>query len=439
MFEAVKVALDPSPVQESLLLSHAGGARFAYNVGLAHVKEAIDAGEKPGRSFYTLRKWWNANKDELAVGGDGETWWQENSKESYSYGLESLAKGLSNWSKSRKGDRKGRKVGFPKFKSKDSDTPRFAYTAGCFGLVKGEPKALKLPRIGRVHCMEDVAKRVGDAKVLRMTISQYAGRWYASLTVERDDKPVASPPKGGAVGVDLGQHSLYVDSRGGETTSSKIREAKRKYAHNRKTLQEKGTRSAHRRLKAMSGREKRFIRDVNHCVSKQLANSPNVQAIAFEDLTHIRRQAAKRSKTSKRRRNMLHQWSFSQLQEFTTYKAAANGIRIIMVDPSYTSQQCNRCGYVDAGNRNRARFDCKRCAWSDNADHNAAMNIRDRAIATLEHENTSTDRPVDRVQSTTRMDGTPTMTSTSDDDGRVVGDHVHVQTAGLAPEVVDVA
>ena len=48
MFEAVKVALDPSPVQESLLLSHAGGARFAYNVGLAHVKESIDAGEKPG-------------------------------------------------------------------------------------------------------------------------------------------------------------------------------------------------------------------------------------------------------------------------------------------------------------------------------------------------------------------------------------------------------
>lgn len=226
---------------------------------------------------------------------------------------------------------------------------------------------------------------------------------------------------GDVLGVDLGQHSLYTDSRGGETKSNKIWGAKRKYARNRKTLQEKGTRSAHRRLKAMSGREERFIRDVNHCVSKRLANSPNVRAIAFEDLTYIRRQATKRTKTGKRRRNMLNQWSFSQLQEFTAYKAAANGIRIIMVDPSYTSQRCNRCGYVDARNRNHARFDCKRCAWSDNADHNAALNIRDRAIASLEHNHTSTDRPVDRVQSTTRMDGTPTMTSTSDDDGRVVG------------------
>ena len=226
---------------------------------------------------------------------------------------------------------------------------------------------------------------------------------------------------GDVLGVDLGQHSLYTDSRGGETKSNKIWGTKRKYARNRKTLQEKGTRSAHRRLKAMSGREERFIRDVNHCVSKRLANSPNVRAIAFEDLTYIRRQATKRTKTGKCRRNMLNQWSFSQLQEFTAYKAAANGIRIIMVDPSYTSQRCNRCGYVDARNRNRARFDCKRCAWSDNADHNAALNIRDRAIASLEHNHTSTDRPVDRVQSTTRMDGTPTMTSTSDDDGRVVG------------------
>ena len=117
MFEAVKIALDPSPVQERLFQSHAGGARFAYNVGLAHVKESIDAGEKPGWSFYTLRKWWNANKDILAVGEGGVIWWQENSAESYYRALESLSKGLSNWSKSKRGVRKGRRVGFPTFKA----------------------------------------------------------------------------------------------------------------------------------------------------------------------------------------------------------------------------------------------------------------------------------------------------------------------------------
>ena len=62
VLEAVKVALDPSPVQERLLLSHAGASRFAFNAGLAHVKEALDAGDKPEWSLYSLRKWWNSNK-----------------------------------------------------------------------------------------------------------------------------------------------------------------------------------------------------------------------------------------------------------------------------------------------------------------------------------------------------------------------------------------
>lgn len=123
-----------------------------------------------------------------------------------------------------------------------------------------------------------------------------------------DPQPLAD---GDVLGVDLGQHSLYMDSRGGEAPYARVQGAKRRYAHNRKTLQEKGTCSAHRRLKAMKQREERFIRDVNHQASKRLVNTQGVQAIAFEDLTYIRRQASKRTKTGARRRNMLNQWSFS--------------------------------------------------------------------------------------------------------------------------------
>ena len=54
MFEAVKVALDPTPSQERRLLSHAGAARFAYNAGLARVKAALDAGEVLDWSFFAL-------------------------------------------------------------------------------------------------------------------------------------------------------------------------------------------------------------------------------------------------------------------------------------------------------------------------------------------------------------------------------------------------
>ena len=232
------------------MLSHAGAARFAFNAGLAHVKAGIEAGEKLDWSYYALVRWWNANKDALAVDADGAPWWRENSKEAANTGLDALAKGLSNWAKSRKGARKGRRMGFPKFKSKDRATPRFAYTTGAFGLIEGDPKALKLPRIGRVHCMENVAERVGDAKVLRMTVSKRAGRWYAALTVERDIPTAARAPKGGAVGVDLGIKTLATLSDGTVIENPRyLRKSERKLKRAQKALSRK-VKGSRRRAKA---------------------------------------------------------------------------------------------------------------------------------------------------------------------------------------------
>lgn len=103
MLEAVKVTLDPTPRQERLLESHAGAARFAYNKGLAHVRDVLERGDAPEWSYYALRKWWNQAKDALAVDeATGEPWWPENSKEAYNSGLESLADALKNFSESRK-------------------------------------------------------------------------------------------------------------------------------------------------------------------------------------------------------------------------------------------------------------------------------------------------------------------------------------------------
>lgn len=195
--------------------------------------------------------------------------------------------------------------------------------------------------------------------------------------------PKAEPVEGKVLGVDLGLHALYKDSEGGEYRYPRVQRVRRRYAYDRRTLQEKGTRSAHRRLKAIGRREERFIRDVDHRAAKRLADTPGIGVMAFEDLTRIRRLARKGTRTGRKRRNMLNQWPFSQLQEFTTYKAAAKGIQVVTVDPVYTSQRCNRCGYVDKGNRDRARFDCLNCGHSDDADHNAALNIRDRAIQSL--------------------------------------------------------
>ena len=375
MFEAVKVALDPTPAQERLFLSHAGAARFAYNAGLAHVKEVIDAGEKPDWSFYSLVNWWNANKNSLAVGADGAPWWQENSKESYCRALESLAKGLSNWSKSRKGLRKGIRVGFPKFKAKDRAVPKFTYGTGSFGLVKNDPKALKLPRIGRVHCMENVAARVGDAKVKRMTVSRRAGRWYASLTVERDDKPVTNPPKGGAVGVDLGVKNLATLSDGTVVENPRpLKKSERKLKKAQQELSRK-TKGSNRRAKAKA----KVTRLHAHVANQRLDGlhkfttwlSRKYSDISIEDL-HVAGMVK-----NHRLAKSIADAAFGEFRRQLEYKTDRTGATLHVVDRWFASSQtCSKCGSVKAKlSLSERTYRCDSCGLAMDRDLNAAINI----------------------------------------------------------------
>ena len=375
MLEAVKVALDPTPTQERLLLSHAGAARFAFNVVLAHVKDSIDRGEKPEWSFWSLRKRWSAEKDTLAVDAEGSPWWQENSKEAYSSGIEALSKGLSNWSKSRKGDRKGRKVGFPKFKAKDRVTPKFTYRTGCFGLVKGDPKALKLPRIGRVHCMENVAALVGDAKVLRMTISQHAGRWYASLTVERDNKPAAEPPKGGSVGIDLGVKNLATLSDGAVVPNPRyLKKSERKLKRAQQALSRK-VKGSNRREKARAKVARLHDRvanqrlDAMHKLTTRIAET--FSDISIEDL-HVAGMVKNRHLAKH-----IADAAFGEFRRQLEYKTARTGARLHVVNRWYrSSKTCSGCGSAKAKlSLSERTYTCEGCGLVLDRDLNAAINI----------------------------------------------------------------
>ena len=375
VLEAVKVALDPTPAQERLLLSHAGASRFAFNAGLAHVKETLDAGEKPEWSFYSLRKWWNVNKDALAVSDDGVIWWAENSKEAYSSGLEALANALSNWSKSRKGQRKGCRVGFPRFKAKDRATPRFAYTTGVFGLIEGDPKALRLPKIGRVHCMENVAERVGGARVLRMTVSRRAGRWCASLTVERDTPAAVRPPTGGAVGVDLGVKTLATISDGTIIENPRyLRKSERKLKRAQQALSRK-TRGSKRRTKARAKVARLHAHVANqrldaiHKATTMIARTYSTVCIEDLNVTGMVK--------NRRLAKAIMDASFGEFRRQLEYKTARSGAALHVIDRWYpSSKTCSKCGRVKAKLPLAERvYKCDGCGLAMDRDLNAAVNI----------------------------------------------------------------
>ena len=377
MLEAVRVALDPTPRQERLLESHAGAARFAYNAGLAHVKAMLERQEKPEWSYYALRRWWNANKDALAVSMEtGKPWWPENSKESYNSGLESLADALRNFSKSRKGRRKGRGMGFPRFKSKDRAVPGFAYTTGSFGLIDHDPYALKLPRIGRVHCMENVSRRVDGAKVLRMSVSRRGGRWQASLTVERADLPVPSPPKGGSVGIDLGVKELATLSDGTvirnphalRSNLRRLKKAQRNLSRKRK--------GSNRRRKARAQVARLYARVAN-LRSDALNKTTTMLARTYSDIGIEDLNVAGMVKNHRLAR-VVEDAAFAEFRRQLEYKTARTGARLHVIDRWYpSSKTCSNCGTVKAKLSLSERvYHCEKCGLVIDRDVNAAINIR---------------------------------------------------------------
>lgn len=377
MLEAVRVALDPTPRQERLLESHAGAARFAYNAGLAHVRDMLERGDKPEWSYYGLRRWWNQAKAVLAVDETmGETWWPENSKEAYNSGLESLADALRNFSKSRKGQRKGRRMGFPRFKSKDRAVPRFAYTTGSFGLIDCDPHALRLPKIGRVHCMENASRRVNGAKVLRMSVSRHAGRWQASLTVERKDGPMPTPLKGGSVGIDLGVKQLATLSdgtiiRNPRALDSNLRRLRREQKNlSRKRKGSNRRREARTRVARLHARVADLRRDLLDKTTTMLART--YADISIEDLNvagMVRNHRLARS---------VEDAAFAEFRRQLEYKTARTGARLHVIDRWYpSSKTCSNCGTVKAKLSLSERvYHCEECGLVIDRDLNAAINIQ---------------------------------------------------------------
>lgn len=123
-----------------------------------------------------------------------------------------------------------------------------------------------------------------------------------------------------------------------------------------------------RALDKLTKHERNFVQTYNHMVSKQVVDfavKNKAKYINVEDLSGFNSSQF-----------ILRNWSFYELQQFITYKAAKYGITVRKINPYHTSQICSCCGHWEEGQRiDQAHFVCKSCGTELNADYNAARNI----------------------------------------------------------------
>ena len=320
----------------------------------------------------------------------------------------STYKGL--WTKVKQ-NAAARKAGFTKKRYKGLDkapkfvSPVITYNIGRDYSVKTENRVSVNTLDGRVVVgYTGYTKHVeliqdGTRKDAKTTQIGAAKLWYdkprrqfyllVSLEVERTDAQLSDHKQ--VVGVDVGRRYLAVATNAKNETAffpgKEIVHKANRYARLTKRLQQKGTRSAKRRILAISGRERRLKLDANHVVSKRIIERYPNSIIGIEELTGIRertkRKGGKKATKQQRKANAVQsKWAFSELHALLAYKATLAGSMVVKVDANHTSKGCPCCGHVSDQNRpgKGLLFSCENCGYHLHADLVGARNITLRTL-----------------------------------------------------------
>ncbi len=320
MHKAYQVELKPNNIQAAQLYKHTAAKRIAYNWGLEKKKAAYEAGQKTP-SYCDLSK----DLPELKSGE--RVWLKECSCIIFQQALRDLETAYKNFFDRIKKGVTGKPAGFPKFKKmgKCRDSFRINGTT-----PKVTDSHIKLPIIGWVKLKQKNYVPL-NKKILSVTISRKANRWFASVLIEEDEKEV-TPPKNEVIGVDLGIHTLLTCS---DNTTFE----------NPKALAiQKAT------SKIVAENQIIILEDLN--VSGMLKNSKLSKSIGDAAFYEIRRQIEYKAKWSRR--------------------------EVTIADRYFASSKiCSRCGSKKDNLKLSDRiYNCENCGLNLDRDLNAALNLK---------------------------------------------------------------
>lgn len=383
-----RFALAPTVEESEVLARHSGAARFAFNQCLRMVKTALVDRKTnletkvPWSGFELINAFNGWKRSEEAgrvftvdgagvavLGVTGLAWRTEVCQQVFEEAAVDCGKGLKAWSDSRSGIRRGKRVGFPRFKKKTCSTLSFrlrnkhakngkpAIRVG----DKGRPRSVTLPGIGQVAVHDDTRplRRMlanGRAKVLYATVSQRGGRWWVALNVEAADLhpalhhlPRTTEDAGGWVGVDRGLSVFVVAADTDGVEVARIADAPRALAVGMaaqrrlaKSLSRKQKGSQNRRdhaakLARHHHRVANLRRHFTHQVSNVLVKTHD--RLVIEDL-HVAGMLA-----NHRLARAIADAGWAEFARQLHYKQEWRGGQLVEADRWYPSSQiCSVCG-----------------------------------------------------------------------------------------------
>jgi putative transposase len=373
--QAFKYEIKPNNKQASLLLKHCGVARFTWNWGLARRKSEYESTGKSGNAIELHRQLTVLKKTDFP-------WMFEVSKCAPQEALRDLDKAFINFWRECK---KGKKIGYPKFKKKGIHDGFRLYKH-----IHVFDNYIKLPRLGKLRIKENTAKFKG--RILSTTVSRKADRWFVSLTVERERIiPVRTDNE--IVGIDLGLDNFAVISDGSGNYDhkeapkplkrylEKLQRLSRQQSRKKKGSQNR--KKANLALARCYRRVRNIRKDFLNKLTTELAKTKSV--ICIEDLNVA---GMKRNKHLARSIADVSWGEFKRQLEYKTVWYGSRLIKIPRFEPS--SKRCHVCGEINNNLKLSDRtWICLKCGTLHDRDENASDNVRDDGLKILSTESIS--------------------------------------------------
>ncbi|MEV5380560.1 transposase [Streptomyces nondiastaticus] len=359
--------LYPSAPQRIELAKAFGCARVVWNDALRIRQDAYAQGNPlPSAVALAKRVITEAKKTKERA------WLGEVSAVILQSSLRDLQTAYSNFFASKKGTRKGPKIGPPRFKRKTSRQAVRFTKAARFSVTEGG--RLRLPKIGDVEVRW--SRELPSAPSTVTVIKDAAGRYFASFVVEAEDKPLPELDREGTdTGIDLGLSS-YAVLRGRKVTSPKFfrrQEKKLKRAQRKLSRCQEGSNNRRKAKLAVAKIHARIADQRRDFIEQETTKiTRESQAVYLEDLA-VRGMAKSFGKS-------LHDQSWGRFARTLEAKCARYGRTFVKVDRWFPSTQlCSACGALigpkgKAGLRIRA-WTCE-CGTIHDRDQNAEYNLR---------------------------------------------------------------
>ncbi|WOX55578.1 MULTISPECIES: RNA-guided endonuclease TnpB family protein [unclassified Methanoculleus] len=375
MLRGYRYRLYPTKDQMILIAKHLGCCRYVYNWAL-NLKNQIYHNEGISLSGYALMNQLPMLKEELP-------WLKEVNAQSLQQSMHHLSRAFTNFFEGRAEE--------PTFKKKHDPEQSFmvpqSYT------VDFKQGTVKLPKIGAIKTVfhRTFVGTMKSATVIRRS----TGRYFISIVVEdgrKSPKP-ADPIPDQTIGIDMGLSHYAVLSTGDAVANPKyLRNAQTRLAVLQRRLdrKKKGSRNRNKaRFKVARCHQKIADqrRDFQHQLSSRLVREN--QALAVESLNV---NGMVKNPSLARAIGDAGWGMFLSMLAYKCQEAGKTLLKIGVFEPS--SKTCSVCGYrkVDLTLKDRA-WTCPDCGTCHDRDLNAAINIRNFALAGVERA----EEPVDSL------------------------------------------